>query len=194
MKKFMYTALLFSYLLTLLPLAGTAQAKSERRWKGGQLDVQFGIGLLSTFAADKARTITPPLIAGGEYLFSEKVSVGLQVGYTAAEKTKEAVGRKITWHNDFYTLSLRTGFHYTQISKWDIYGGLAFSQNLSRVSGLDAEKGALGANLGVQESASQFSYTAFLGARYAVDKRMSIFAEAGFLTSILTAGFGYRLL
>lgn len=57
-----------------------------------------------------------------------------------------------------------------------------------------AEKGALGANLGVQESASQFSYTAFLGARYAVDKRMSIFAEAGFLTSILTAGFGYRLL
>ncbi|MCB9040646.1 MAG: hypothetical protein H6557_28800 [Lewinellaceae bacterium] len=52
----------------------------------------------------------------------------------------------------------------------------------------------MGANLGVQESASQFSYTAFLGARYAVDKRMSIFAEAGFLTSILTAGFGYRLL
>ena len=194
MKRFIYTTLFLGYLFTLTPFNASAQFRSERRWKGPQLDANFGIGLLSTFAADKARTITPPLTIGGEYLINEKVSVGLQFGYTAAEKSRETMGQKVAWHNNFYTISLRTGFHYTRISNWDVYGGLALSQNISRISSLNSEKSLFSLNLGIQESTSQFSYTAFLGGRYAIDKRMSIFAEAGFLTSIFTAGFGYRLL
>lgn len=158
------------------------------------MDVQFGLGLISTFTADKARSLTPPLTAGVTYLFNEKVSLGFQFGYTAAQKTREMLGQQIIWQNNFYTFSLRTGFHYTRISNWDIYGGLALSHNLSRISKVESEKRGIEANLGIQESSSQFSYTAFLGSRYAISKRMNIFAEAGFLTSIFTAGFGYRLL
>ncbi|MCB0583354.1 MAG: outer membrane beta-barrel protein [Phaeodactylibacter sp.] len=194
MKRLFYITLVLSCLFVQLPFTGTAQSKNERYWKGGQLDARFGIGLISTFAADKARTVTPPLVAGADYLINEKVSVGFQFGYTAAEKTREVLGQKISWHNNFYTFSLRTGFHYTRISNWDVYGGLALSCNHSRISQLGEEKARLDVSLGVQESSSQFSYTAFLGSRYAVDKRMSLFAEAGFLTSFVTVGVGYRLL
>ena len=72
MKRFIYTLLFLSYLFTLAPFNISAQSRSERRWEGPQLDANFGIGLLSTFAADKARTITPPLTIGGEYLINEK--------------------------------------------------------------------------------------------------------------------------
>ncbi len=194
MRQFAITTLLLSCLFTFSSFPAFAQRSAERLWKGNQLDAHLGIGLFSTFSADKARAAVPPLTISGEYLLNEKLSLGFQFGYTAAEKTRETLGQQATWHNDFYTFSLRTGFHYTRISRWDLYGGFALSHNISRISKLESEKSGLDANLGIQESTSQFSYTAFLGCRYAANQRVSLFAEAGFLTSIVTAGFGYRLL
>lgn len=193
MKWFIYSALLFSCLFNLESPSASAQSGAESRWKGRQMDAAAGIGLIATFAADKARAITPPLAIGADYLLNEKVSIGLRFGYSAAEKKREIMGRDVIWNNSFYTVGLRVGFHYTRISRWDIYGGMMLSQNFSRVSWVDIEKAALIKNLGVQESSSQFAYTAYLGSRYAADKKMSIFAEVGFLNSLLTVGFGYRL-
>lgn len=194
MKRFFYSAFLLACFFNMAMLPAAAQHRGINRWKGEQLDAVVGIGLYSTFAADKARTVAPPLTLGADYLINEKISVGLHFGYSVAEKKKEALGRVVTWNNRNYSLSLRTGFHYTRISRWDIYGGMILAQNFSRISWTDGEKAALIERLGVQESSSQFVYTAYLGGRYAVDKKMSVFAEAGFLNSLLTLGFGYRLL
>ena len=193
MKSFNYPAIFFFCLFLLSAFAGNAQKRPERLWKGGQLDAQIGVGLLSTFVADKARAITPPVTIGGTYLLNDKFSLGLQYGYSSAEKNREILGQKIKWRNNYYTFSLRTGFHYTRRESWDIYGGLAFSHNISKVSKAGSEKKNLGRYLNIQDSSSQFSYTAFLGARYAIDRKMSFFTEVGFLTSIITAGFGYRI-
>ena len=110
MKSFNYPAIFFFCLFLLSAFAGNAQKRPERLWKGGQLDAQIGVGLLSTFVADKARAITPPVTIGGTYLLNDKFSLGLQYGYSSAEKNREILGQKIKWRNNYYTFSLRTGF------------------------------------------------------------------------------------
>ncbi len=86
------------------------QAQS-RVFKKGQLDANFGIGLLPTFTVDNGKTILLPLSISADYRLAGKFSMGLYAGKSITETKRTDIQDcpNAHWKNNW--LAWQRSFH-----------------------------------------------------------------------------------
>jgi hypothetical protein len=183
-------------ILLWLPMLLSAQYYQPARQFGkGQMDLQAGVGIFPTYLADRPETMVPPLQVGLRYMVSPYVSLGAFAGYSLSQSREKLLRDSIRgrWYNQSYFLGTELGFHYTKIDNWDIYGGfsLLYQRIQLETDNADFEKAML--QTGLQLHRGRATMTAFIGSRFALSARYTVFAEVGYGVSLLKAGLGCQL-
>lgn len=194
-KALSISTLVFSLLLTT-GLQLHAQAyRPTRMFRHGQADAWFGIGLLPTYAKDGARMAVPPVSAGVDWMVSDQFSLGGGLGYSNYEMEKLPVGVKEMRHygNQTYQFMARAAAHFTQTDNLDLYGGFQLGAQLVQVTSLDGPFGPVEDLYGIRPQKTRFLYGAYLGLRFAISPKTSLFGEVGTGISIAVVGVGWRM-
>ena len=183
MKKLMLFSLTFLFCLAFQTM--NAQ---------GRFDVNFGVGLLPTFAKDNGKTKLLPLTLNAHYKITPNFSLGAFAGHSVTETNREFIqdGELTQWKNRFTAVGIRAAAHTDKLYKWDIYGGMVLSYNYSNIEVIEGNMDILADHMGIKEKSGKFSASAFLGARYELTEHVGLFGELGFGISILTLGAGYQ--
>lgn len=91
----------------------------------GKFQFSTGLGLVSTFTAEKSTTLIPPVSARLDYFLSENFALGLYVAYTEVEgeTTYQNAGIKESFHTSMYIYGLRATAYSNDLNGWHVYGG-----------------------------------------------------------------------
>jgi opacity protein-like surface antigen len=183
-------------LLLGVPLLLNAQYyKPARLFDRGQMDIQAGLGIFPTYLADRPEIIMPPLQVGARYMVSQYVSLGAFAGYSLSQSREKILHDSIRgrWFNQSYFLGTELGFHYTKIDNWDLYGGLSLLYQYVRLEADNPEFEKAMRQTGIQARRGKATMTAFIGSRFALSDRFTLFAELGYGVSLLKVGIGFKL-
>lgn len=161
----------------------------------GTLEAGLGIGLLPTFPKDKGIMTVPPLSLNLDYRFGGSFSLGLYLGYSVTETDKKVLsdGQIAQWQNRFTNFGIRAAAHTRNLKNWDVYGGMTFGYNLSRIKIMEGKKDAIINHMGIKPVSGKFSATGFVGARHAIGKKIGIYGEMGFGVSLFNIGLSLKL-
>jgi len=90
-KIFLFT---FSIFLFVTQLGMTQYYGPDKGldYEAGQVEIQAGLGLVSTFVSMNAKTKTPPVSIGINYRFKDFLSVGAYFGYSSTSYKGDLVG------------------------------------------------------------------------------------------------------
>jgi hypothetical protein len=182
--------------LLALPLLLSAQYyKPARVFGKGQVDIQAGLGIFPTYLADRPETMMPPLQVGVRYMVAEYVSLGVFGGYSLSQSREKTLLDSIRgrWYNQSSFLGTEFGFHYTKIDNWDLYGGLSLLYQYIRLESDNPEFEKAMQHTGIQMRRGRATMTAFIGSRFALSARCTVFAELGYGVSLLKVGAGFKL-
>ncbi len=173
--------------------------QDDLRFKAGQVELQAGIGLLSTFVSASAKTKTPPVSVGVNYRFKDFLSVGAYFGYSSTAyngSAKDGHGNTIKedqfrLQNNFYLTGLRFQGHYSQ-GQLDFYGGAMLGYNFSKIDTniedvKDRPEGIL-----IKEG-NLVTYSGYIGLKYITPSKLGFYGEIGYGASLVTVGLSYRL-
>ena len=167
-------------------------------FKKGQLEATFGLGLVPTFLADKAKVKLLPLAVGIEYRFSETFSLGATATHSISESKPVVLGDGVeaTWTNRYSQFVLRPLVHITRIEDWDFYGGfsigVARSGIVGQSNGKEEDLREYERHMGI-ESRTNGVFSGIAGLRYVLSPKWTVGAELGFGASIFTVGANYYL-
>ncbi len=184
------------FLLTAMPLLLNAQyAKPTRVFDRGQVDIQAGLGIFPTYVADRPETMLPPLQLGVRYMASQFLSIGAFGGYSQSQSREKLLRDSIRgrWYNQSYFLGMEYGFHYTKLANWDLYGGLSLLYQHIRIEADNPEFEKAMRQTGIKPRHGKATMTAFIGSRFALSDRYTVFAELGYGVSLLKVGMGFKL-
>lgn len=184
MKKEILSILMMTCIISFAP----AQSRKGQSFKSGRQDIMAGIGLIpSQFVSGKSEML--PLHIAWEYRCNKALSMGLLASRSSSRtRNPELEG---DWKNETTALSARLMGHCSRLKKWDVYGGVALvylHEKTSAGEALDVQKMY---QAGIKPTDNKLVYTALLGAKRCMGKRFTVFAEAGYGTSLLLAGVGY---
>lgn len=192
-----------SKIITLgLALAMTFQLAAQQpvRMKKGDFELSAGIGLVSTFAADRGTTIVPPISARMVYRLSDNFSLGAYAATstTQSNKISRLDGSVEHFENQFTLLGLRAAAHSNRFDNWDIYGGVMVGYNIPNVTrtqtvGPDTPKDAVEGPSFTRPATNQMTFSGFVGASYLFNKKLGAFGEVGYGISLLNLGITWRL-
>ncbi|MEN0004018.1 MAG: outer membrane beta-barrel protein [Bacteroidota bacterium] len=161
--------------------------------KPGAIDISVGVGLLPTFNKDDGDVKLLPLTIGADYQFSQHFSLGLLYGHSITEAEEVFLDADpVKWSNSFSTVGLRVIVNGGKWEKWDVYGGFSLNYNSSVITILEGNNPSVIETVGL-ESETTFSYTGFIGANYAIDKKWAVFGELGYSVSIASVGVKYQI-
>lgn len=183
-------------LLLISPIILHAQySKPARVFGKGQLDIQAGVGIFPTYIADHPESIVPPLHLSLRWMVAKPISLNLFTGYSTCRSRQELVfdNARGRWYNETWFLGLENGFHYNKIDNWDLYGGLSLLYQHVRLETDSPELKRAMAQTGIRPQRGKMALTAYIGSRFALSARSSIFAELGYGVSLLKVGVGCRL-
>ncbi len=171
-------------------------SKPNRIFKKGQTDIQFGYSLLTSAAIlDKATTKFPPVSIRGDRFFSNNFSLGVSYSVAAHESrpyiVPDGLEQRIT--NTTHQVAIRPTFHITSLKNTDLYGGMLIGLNFEEFTVDQGNTSYIQEHKNFQPQKTKGIYSAFVGGRYVLCKRWSVFGEVGFGTSLLTMGVGYRI-
>ena len=185
-----------AFLMLSLNIQAQDYTKPTRVFKKGQTDIQIGYGLFTTATIlDKAATIIPPITVRANRFMSDNFSLG--IAYTVSSHQSEPFiipdGFEQRLTNTTHQVVLRPTFHVTNLKNADLYGGFQIGMNyeMFKVDSGDLEYLKKHKNLSPQQTKGV--YSAFVGGRYVISKKLSAFGEIGYATSFLTFGVGYRI-
>ena len=161
----------------------------------GQTYSHVGIGIVPTYLMDGGKIIVPPVTVGGDYIFAENFSIGLQTGYSISEMQKEYqnIEQPRNYRNSSYFTSMRFAVHCTKIKDWDIYGGWLLGFNVVKIEVLNGIFDYPEHHAGIVPKDTKMTYTGLLGVRYGCCSNIGVFAELGFGESLFKIGMSYRL-
>lgn len=193
MKTILITTL---SILFFVSIAEAQYARPTRTFKKGQLDLQAGIGLAPTFFQDGGSVRIPPMSLAADFWLSDQVSLGLFGGFSETDGPESELtdGQIAQWRNAYSEVGVRFGAHFTRTEDLDIYGGLRAGIAFSHITPLKPGLEKMMPHLGIQEYNSEFLYTAYLGIRYALAPKWTIYSELSYGLSILQVGLGYKLI
>lgn len=192
------------FILTLALIASVAIAAQAQmkpvKLNAGDLEFSTGIGLVPTFAADKAQTVVPPISLRLDYYLSSNISIG---GYAAFSSTTSQINRPNgtidAYENDFYVAGIRSSANSNDLNHWRIYGGLMLGYtmpNVTKTSTIaepkDGNNEASGPSFS-REPRNQFIYSGYIGARRYFSPKMAGFAELGYGVSLFNIGLTIKL-
>ncbi|NUQ26065.1 MAG: outer membrane beta-barrel protein [Saprospiraceae bacterium] len=191
------------FALTLILAATTAALQAQPvRFSKGDLDLSAGIGMFSTFAADRGTTVVPPVSAQLVYRLAPNFSLGAYAAYSTTESNKvlRPNGAVDFYENQFTMLGLRAAAHSNRIDNWDIYGGFMVGYNIPNVThtqlvaptGGDSPRDDIQPTF-TRPSSSKMSFSGFVGASYFFNKKIGAFGELGYGISLLNFGVTCRL-
>jgi hypothetical protein len=202
MKNLINLSLLTITLLLFVAQSSNAQnygRQNDLSFKAGQVELQAGIGLLSTFVSTNAKTKTPPVNVVLNYRVKDFFSVGAYFGYSSTAysgNAKDIHGNTIKedqfkLRNEFYLTGLRFQGHYSQ-GQVDFYGGAMLGYNFSRIDTnieevKDRPEGVL------IEEGNLVTYSGYIGLKYITPSKLGFYGEIGYGASLVTVGLSYRL-
>ena len=170
-------------LFAALALAGSVSlANAQEIFQAGTKAVNVGVGLGSVLP----NTTIPPLSVSFDYGVKDNlingengsISAGGYVGYTASS-IDFGVSKLRT---SYAILGARGAFHYQFMPKLDTYAGIMLGYRVASSSWSGSEVA------GTAQSASQFDYSTYAGARYFFTENIGAFAEAGYGVAYLNLG------
>ncbi len=166
--------------------------QDDLSYKAGQVELQAGIGLLSTFVSMNAKTKTPPVNFIVNYRVKEFFSVGAYFGYSSTVYKGDAIKEdEFKLKNNFYLTGLRVQGHYTQ-GQVDFYGGAMLGYNFSRIDTNieDVKNRPEGVLI---EEKDLITYSGYIGLKYITPSKLGFYGEVGYGASIVSVGLTYRL-
>lgn len=149
--------------------SASAQSFSE-----GTSVIQAGIGFGGAFGT--------PISLGYEYGITEKIGVGLSVGYGSSSES-------IFGGNYKYTnilVGLKGNYHFYTTDEIDFYGGAILGYNNQSVSTTFTGPGA-------KTAVSDVLFGLQAGGRYYFTEKFGAFAEVGFGLANFNVGLAYKL-
>lgn len=187
------TALLFSF--NFVSTVHAQKSVEEYEYKGGEFEINAGIGLMSTYVSQNAGTRIPPLSMILNYRVKKHLSLGAYFGYSSTEykteeQTKGLPAEDLFLRNDFYLVGLRLQGHYNS-GRADFYGGAMLGYNFSKINTNidDPSQRPEGINI---EEGSLVTYSGFIGLKYLASPNIGLFGEIGYGASLINVGASYR--
>lgn len=190
------TLLLLVSIICFANLCEAQHKKPDRIFKKGQSDVQIGVGLVPTYFMDKAKMIVPPVSLEFNHLLSDHFSLGAYAGHSVSQSkpgiTSDGIPQSV--QNKHFQFGLKGGIHITKWDNFDWYGGFMLAYNHSKFKAVDnSDMQFMEQHLGIERKKEKFTYTGFLGVRYAFEPKYTLFGEAGFGVSLLTVGVSRKI-
>ncbi|MBI2618979.1 MAG: hypothetical protein HYW57_02755 [Ignavibacteriales bacterium] len=140
----------------------------------------IGFGLAGVFGD----ATIPPITAGYEFGFEDKISLGGLVGYSGS--TFSGFGWE--WKYSYILFGARGAYHFLENnSTWDAYGGVLLGYNIVSVS----ETGTAG--FGFSAGTSYMLFGFYGGGRYYLNPRLALYGELGYGAGFVTVGVAYKL-
>jgi len=203
MKNLMNLILLTFTLILFVSTSSNAQnygRQSDLRYKAGQVELQAGIGLLSTFVSMNAKTKTPPVNFIVNYRVKDAFSIGAYFGYSSTgyrDDNKDIHGGSVKKEdfkltNNYYLTGLRFQGHYSQ-GQFDFYGGAMLGYNFSRINTNITEVKDRPEGVLIDDNKSLVTYSGYIGLKYITPSKLGFYGEVGYGASIVSVGLTYRL-
>ncbi|MDR2910675.1 MAG: hypothetical protein LBV47_04835 [Bacteroidales bacterium] len=185
MKKFLFSAIVILFAVSV--------TNAQDVFKKGDLVFNAGVGVNNSLYSGNGYKSTIPVAISGEYGVAENliggdngsIGVGGYLGYTGSKYDAGIADFSVKYSS--IIVGARGTFHYQFVNKLDTYAGLMLGYDVvsSKVTGTLAG--------GYAASASGFSSSFFLGARYWFAPAVGAFAELGSGISNCTLGVAFRL-
>ena len=185
-----------AFLMLSTQLTAQDYSRPTRIFKKGQTDIQFGYSLLtSAVIMDKATTKFPPVSIRGDRFFSDNFSMGISYSVSSHESRPYIVpdGLEQRIINTTHQVTVRPTFHITTLKNTDLYGGMAIGLNFEEFTVDRGNTAFITEHKNFKPQKTKGVYSAFVGGRYVLSKKWSVFGEVGFGTSLMTVGTGYRI-
>jgi opacity protein-like surface antigen len=185
MKKILFMA--------VVALLAANVVSAQDVFQKGDLVFNAGIGLNSSlYCGSGYKSTIPPISLSGEYGVADNliggnngsIGVGGYLGHTAADYKINDFG----WKYSSIIVGARGAFHYQFAKNLDTYAGTMLGYNIVSAKSIGTENAALG-----KASASEFSFSLFVGARYWFTPGFGVFGEFGYGISNANLGVSFRL-
>jgi opacity protein-like surface antigen len=189
MKRFVLPAILAIFAVSF--------ANAQDVFQKDDLVFNAGIGLNnSLYSGTGYKSTLPPISISGEYGVAENlingdngsIGVGGYLGYTSAEFKRSVLGTDFGWKYSSLIIGARGAFHYQLVDDLDTYASVMLGYNVVSAKSIGEENLALG-----KASASAFSSSFFLGARYWFTPGLGAFAELGYGISNVNIGVTFKM-
>ena len=172
-------------LLVVLVLVATGVAFGQNAYMKGNNLVHAGIGF--GLAGLYGSSSLPPITAGFEYGFEDKISLGGMVGYAGSKET--FFGGE--WKYTYIIIGARGAYHFLENNdKLDAYGGVMLGYNIVSTS---ASSSVSGFGFTASASGSYMIFGLFGGARYYFSPKFGVYGEVGYGVGFLNVGVEFKL-
>ncbi len=157
------------------------------QFKKGQIDLQFGVGFLSTlnqnlksggYSGNSTLTI-PPLSVSIDFGISNEISLGGTIAYAKTHQDYEGMALGDVTH---FIVGLRGLYHFELLTSLDTYAGGMLGYNVHKIS--DASS---------IEKVNGLAYTLLVGGRYRFSKSTGVFLELGYGVASVNVGLNFKL-
>lgn len=185
----------FALLLAAFTLNAQSYKKYSPDFVQGRVDFQVAIGLTPTFIGGTGTMTSPPIAANLEVMVNKRLSIGAYGAHSVTE-TKEKIfvdGLVGAWKNTHTEAGIRLGIHFTDIPKFDFYGGPHIGIRHNKVEDMMPGMEQLNIYKGIEPVKTRGAFGGFVGARYAAKEKITAFAEIGTGASLVRVGAGFRL-
>jgi hypothetical protein len=154
-----------------------------------------GVGIIPTFAKDQIQTEFPPALCRLDYRLNNRYSFGVFAGHTIVRSITDLLGDGAyeEFRNRFSMGGIRFAVHSTYFEKWDLYGGMNFAYTISKVEVLNGNITQLKNHLNYKPVRGAMMTSAFLGAKYLIKPKTTLFGEVGYGISLLSFGVTRKL-
>ena len=202
MKNLFKISLFTFFVILSITQSGIAQnygRQNDLRYKAGQVELQAGLGLVSTFVSMNAKTKIPPISLALNYRFKDFLSVGAYFGYSSTGYDGDMTDShgdiikedEFSLRNNFYLTGIRFQGHYSS-GQVDFYGGAMLGYNFSRISTNITDPGDRPEGIVIEEG-NLITYSGFIGLKYITPSKLGFYGEVGYGASLVTIGLTYRL-
>lgn len=174
-------------LVVVLVLLATGVAVGQNAYMKGDNVIHGGIGF--GLAGLYGSSTLPPIHAGYEYGFEDKISLGGVVGYAGS---KEDFGGLGEWKYSYIVIGARGGYHFLENnSNLDAYAGIMLGYNIVSSSASTVNTGF--GSFTASASGSYMLFGFYGGARYYFSPKFAAYGELGYGLGYFNIGIAYKL-
>jgi len=173
-------------LVVVLVLVATGVAFGQNAYMKGNNLIHAGLAI-GGLAGMYGSSTLPPITAGFEYGFEDKISLGGVVGYSGSKET--FFGGE--WKYSYIVIGARGGYHFLENNdKLDAYGGVMLGYNIVSSS---ATSTVTGFGFTASAAGSYMIFGFYGGARYYFSPNFGVYGEVGYGLGYFNIGIAYKL-
>ncbi len=167
--------------------------------KPGQIQLNAGVGLLSTYTADVTTSVVPPLSVSAEVFVSPNISLGVYGAYTnvLGESTYQNADIVEEYDNTTSQVAFKAAIYSNDLDAWRVYGGMLAGVSMTNVDKMSAPiKGDVisddAPSFTRPDAPNSFLFSGFVGVHRKVNSTLSMYGELGFGISLVNVGVSYK--